>query len=231
MRSRFRLMLLVALLCGAAVGVSAVELLDDRPEILSDYAKARRLLRDGHFLEASRQFTQLAEHYPDSRNLDLFILNHAKAELYFGNRSDALEGFGDFINRFPNSPLIAHAYFFEGNSYYLKAQQSQAVAAYIDAFRLSNDIRLDDLIINSVVEAVAQAEVVTLGDADFGSLDPVRRCQLIEPVAVALEKRADTTQALRLRAVCTGRRAASRQFRGPVSEFRFGTGVIVAAVR
>ena len=208
MLSRLRLMFFVALLCGAATGVSAVELLDDRPEILSDYAKARRLLREGHYLEASREFAQLAEHYPDSKNLDLFILNHAKAELYFGNRSDALVGFGDFINRFSGSPLIAHAYFFEGNAYYLKAQESQAVAAYIDAFRLSNDPRLDELIINSVVEAVSQAQVVTLGDADFGSLDPVRRCQLIEPVAVALEKRADTSQAIRLRAVCSGHRAA-----------------------
>ena len=208
MRSRLRLMLLAALLCWAAVGVSAVELLDDSPEVLSDYAKARKLLRDGHFLEASRSFAQLAEKYPDSKNLDLFIFNHAKAELYFGNRSDALEGFGDFINRFPGSPLIAHAYFFEGNAYYLKAQLSQAVAAYIDAYRLSNDSRLDELVTNSMVDAVSQAESVALGEADFESLEPVRRCRLIEPIAQALERRADTTQAQRLRAVCTGRRQA-----------------------
>jgi branched-chain amino acid transport system substrate-binding protein len=209
MRSGLRLTLFAALLCWAAVGVSAVELLDDRPEILSEYAKARKLLLDGHYLEASRQFAQLAERYPDSKNLDLFVFNHAKAELYFGNRSDALVIFADFINRFPGSSLLAYAYFFEGNAYYLKAQVSQAVAAYIDAFRLSNDVRLDNMINGSLAEAVLQAQSVALGEADFSSLDPVRRCQLIEPIAQALEKRTDTTQARGLRAICAGHREAT----------------------
>ena len=146
MRSGLRLTFFAALLCWAAAGVGAVELLDDRPEVLSDYSQARKLLLDGQYLEASREFGQLAERYPDSKSLDLFVFNHAKAELYFGNRSDAIKAFADFINRFPGSALIAHAYFFEGNAYYLRAQVSKAVEAYIDAFRLSDDSRLDEMI-------------------------------------------------------------------------------------
>jgi tetratricopeptide (TPR) repeat protein len=208
MRSGLRLTIFAALLCWAAAGVTAVELLDERPEVLSEYSKARKLLLDGHYLEASRQFAQLAERFPDSRSLDLFVFNHAKAELYFGNRSDAVKAFADFINRFPGSALIAHAYFFEGNAYYLKAQASAAVEAYIDAFRLSSDARLDEMIESTLVEAVSQAQSVRLGDADFESLDPVRRCRLIEPLAAALEKRADTVQARELRSICTGHREA-----------------------
>jgi branched-chain amino acid transport system substrate-binding protein len=207
MRSGLRLTIFAALLCWAAAGVTAVELLDERPEVLSEYSKARKLLLDGHYLEASRQFAQLAERFPDSRSLDLFVFNHAKAE-YFGNRSDAVKAFADFINRFPGSALIAHAYFFEGNAYYLKAQASAAVEAYIDAFRLSSDARLDEMIESTLVEAVSQAQSVRLGDADFESLDPVRRCRLIEPLAAALEKRADTVQARELRSICTGHREA-----------------------
>ncbi|MEW5797178.1 MAG: penicillin-binding protein activator, partial [Candidatus Zixiibacteriota bacterium] len=203
MLSRLRLTLLAVTLWSTATVVSAVESLDDRPEVVSEYTRARLLLRDGDYLEAARQFARLADKFPDSKNLDLFIFNRAKAELYFGNRSEALNVLLSFINRFPSSNLIAHAYFFQGNAYYLKGQLDYAVEAYIDGYRLSQDLRLDDLIVVSLVEAVSGARTVALTEADFAGLDPARRCELIEPVARALAARADTAVAHSLRGLCS----------------------------
>ena len=113
MRPGLLLTLLAVLLWWTAVTPSVAESLDDQPEVVSEYARAKRLMREGDYLEASRVFRQLSARFPDSRNIDLFLFNRAKADLYFGNHDEALAGFGNFIRRFPNSPFAAHAYFFQ----------------------------------------------------------------------------------------------------------------------
>jgi len=202
MRSGPLLTLLAVLLWWTAVTPSVAESLDDQPEVVSEYARAKRLMREGDYLEASRLFMQLAGRFPHSRNIDLFLFNRAKADLYFGNHDEALAGFANYIRRFPNSPFAAHAYFFQGNIYYLKGQLSRAVAGYIDSYRRSEDRRLDDLLVSSLVEAVAGARSVSLSEADFAGLDQARRCRLIEPVAEALVARKDLTAAYNLMSMC-----------------------------
>ena len=204
MSSGLRLTILAVAFWATAVMVPAVELLDDRPDVVSDYTRAEKLLREGDYPGAARLFAQLADKNPESKNLDLFIFNRGKAELYSGNRSAALTSFATVINRFPASPVIAHAYFFQGNACYLMGQLDQAVQAYIDSYRLSDDSRLNEMIVKSLVEAVANARTVTLGEADFAGLDRTRRCQLIEPVARELAARADTAVANDLLSLCDG---------------------------
>lgn len=195
-------MVLAAILSSVAITPGAAESLDDRPEVVSEYARGKRLLREGNYLDAARQFMQLAGRFPDSKNLDLFIFNRSKAELYFGKHSEALAGFDDFIRRFPKSSYRAHAYFFQGNIYFLKGQLDRAVKAYIESYRQSTDQRLTDLLISSLVESIAGAKSVALSEADFSGLDNSRLCALIEPVAKALVARRDFKVARNLLALC-----------------------------
>jgi ABC-type branched-subunit amino acid transport system substrate-binding protein len=181
---------------------TAAETIDDQPDIVSEYARGKRLMREGNFLDASRLFMQLVGRFPDSKNVDLFIFNRAKADYYFGNFSEALAAFGDYIRRFPNAGAVAHAYFFQGNIYYLKNQLNRAVNSYVEAFRLCGDPRLKDLIVGSMVSMVNTAENVSLGPADFSRLSETNRCELLIPVADALMARQATESAARLMNVC-----------------------------
>jgi ABC-type branched-subunit amino acid transport system substrate-binding protein len=202
MRSILRLTALTLLIWSVAVLSGAAESLDDRPEVISEYAKGKRLLREGNYLEASRLFVQLAGRFPDSPNIDLFLFNRAKADLYFGSHSEALAGFQNFVRRFPQSDYLAHAYFFQGNIYYLKGQLDRAIANYVRSYRYSIDRRLSDMVVTSLVETVSGAKSVQLGEMDFAELDDVKRCQLIEPVAEALMARKNYRVAGDLAAMC-----------------------------
>jgi branched-chain amino acid transport system substrate-binding protein len=204
MRSALLLTLLAVFSRLVTVTPLTAETLDDVPEAVSEYARGERLLRDGDYLEASRLFARLIDRFPDSKNVDLFLFNQSRADLYFGDYAAALHGFETFIRRFPESAVIAHAYFFQGNSYYLKSDLSRAASSYIMAFRLSHDNRLDDLLVASLVEAVARAESVALGADDFEAIDPVRRCRLIQPLAQALVARQDYAVAGELMTLCGG---------------------------
>jgi len=204
MRSGLLLTLLAVFSRLVTVTSLTAETLDDLPEVVSEYARGERVLREGDYLEASRLFARLTDRFPDSKNVDLFLFNQSKADLYFGDYAAALHGFETFIRRFPESAVIAHAYFFQGNGYYLKSDLSRAAGSYITAFRLSHDQRLDDLLVASMIEAVAHAGSVTLGADDFKALDPDRRCRMIEPLAEALVARQDIAAAGDLMTLCGG---------------------------
>ena len=198
-----RTLLIGALLTVLIPGATAIaQTLDDNPEVVSEFAKGKRLLKEGNYLDASRLFTQLAGRFPDSRNVDLFVFNRAKADYYFGSYAEALAGFGDYIRRFPEGDAIAHACFFQGNIHYLRSRFDRAVSSYVDAFRRCTDPRLKDLIIGSMVAMVQSAESVSLGPADFSRLNESTRCDLIEPVAEAMVARNALQPASRLMAMC-----------------------------
>jgi len=207
MRSGLLLTLLAVFSRLVTVTPLTAETLDDRPEVVSEYGRGERLLRDGDYLEASRLFSRLVDHFPDSKNVDLFLFNQSKADLYFGDYAAALHGFETFIRRFPESAVIAHAYFFQGNGYYLKSDLPRAAGCYITAFRLSHDRRLDDLLVASLVEAVTHAGSVTLGVNDFKAINPDKRCRLIEPLTQALLARQDYAVASDLMTLCGGQTA------------------------
>jgi ABC-type branched-subunit amino acid transport system substrate-binding protein len=193
--------------------------LDDRPEVVTEFVRGERMLGEGDYLEASRLFARLAERFPDSKNLDLFLFNQAKADLYFGDYAAALHGFDTFIRRYPQSEMIAHAHFFLGNGYYLKNELSRATGSYVTAFRLSHDPRLDDLVVASMVEAVTRADSVSLGPGDFKEIEAARRCRLVEPVAQALTTRQDFAAAGNLMTLCGGKTVRDSARTGSASAF------------
>jgi ABC-type branched-subunit amino acid transport system substrate-binding protein len=185
-----------------AFATSPADTLDDNPEVLSLYARGKRLLREGNYLDAARVFEELAGRFSNSSNMDLFVFNRAKAEYYFGDYDKALAGFAGFVNRFPNSPLLPYARFFLGNINYLGGNVTQAFRDYIDAYAGSTDTRLDGLVEQAVGATVADAREVSLGLADFDRLKGAKRCTLIRVVADKLVSRDDLTTANRLLRAC-----------------------------
>lgn len=197
--------IMIALLLWLAAGMVSPlkgETLDDLPEVVSEYARGERLMRQGDFLEASRLFTQLAARFPDSKNVDLFVFNRAKAKMYFGEQADALATFDSFISRFPNSPYLAHAYYFEGNINYQRGQSRQAFTAYAEAYGLATDARLTRLVTSALVEMLDRARKVELGPSDFGSLSEKQRCDLSQKVSDGLVALGNYRAANNLLAVC-----------------------------
>ncbi|MCB2231090.1 penicillin-binding protein activator [bacterium] len=192
--------LLVAVLTLAAVPVA--DTIDDTPEAVSAYARGKRLMREGDFLQASREFERLAGLYPQSPNLDLFLFHRSKADYHFGDLAKAQAGFSNFTARFPSSPLVPYALFFLANVDYMRGQVDRAVDGYIDTYAASADSRLDDLVTSSLSAAILNARSVTLSPGDFRSVSVNRRCALMLTVADALASREDFTSAQRFRAEC-----------------------------
>lgn len=201
MPSRFFIIVLLWLAAGA-FSPARGESLDDLPEVVTEYAKGERLMRQGDFLEAARLFTQLAGSFPDSKNVDLFVFNRGKAKMYFGELGDALATFESFITRFPHSPYLAYAHFFRGNILYQRGQAQRAFEAYTEAYRLGADARLTRLALNSMVEMLDHARTVELGPSDFGAMTEKQRCDLSSKLADALIGRQNYRVANNLMAVC-----------------------------
>jgi branched-chain amino acid transport system substrate-binding protein len=178
------------------------EILDDLPEVISLYAKGKRLIRGGSYLEASRVFEEIAGRFPSSPNIDLIIFNRAKADYHFGDYDKALAGFKLFASRFPRSPLRAHALFFQANADYIRGRVNPAVRCYIDAYGAAGDKRLRDLIVSSIGEAIADAKAVSLGAEDFEGLSKEAKCTLIVHVVDMLTRRGDYEAAEALAHVC-----------------------------
>ncbi|MBU0984332.1 MAG: penicillin-binding protein activator [candidate division Zixibacteria bacterium] len=202
MRRQLLIIVLLCLVGGVIPPICGAETIDDLPEVMSEYARGKRLMREGDWLGASRSFEQLAGRFPQSPNRDLFLFNRAKSQYHFGNYPEALAGFSSFIRRYPDSPLLAHAYFFQGNVLYLRGQLDGAVASYVTAYQRCKDTRLADLLVASLSAAVAGAKSVSLGPADFEGLSPAKKCRLVEPVAEALVGKGQYAAAGRLLALC-----------------------------
>ncbi|HUV30774.1 MAG TPA: penicillin-binding protein activator [Acidobacteriota bacterium] len=193
--------IVLLLISGNAAHVAG-ESLDDVPEAVSLYAQGKRMLRQGDWLQAARIFEELTGRFPRSRNIDLFLFNRAKAEYYFGEYDEALAGFNSFALRFMGSPYCAHARFFAGNIYHHRGNLSRALASYIDAFGLSGDAALDELVIGSIRALLDRAGTVSVGPADFTELQAEKRCRLIRSVAEVLVKRNEVYSAKTLLAMC-----------------------------
>jgi branched-chain amino acid transport system substrate-binding protein len=199
------MLIAVVAMCAALVSADTI---DDTPEAVSSYAKGKRLMREGDFLEASRVFEQLAGRFPQSPNLDLFLFHRAKADYHFGDLAKAEAGFSNYSARFPGSPLAPYATFFQANIDYMRGLVDRAVEDYIAAYAASGDPRLSDLIVSSLTAAVINARSVALSPADFRSVPADRRCPLMLAVADALVTRDESESAKRLRAEC-GQAASS----------------------
>ncbi|MBD3404143.1 ABC transporter substrate-binding protein, partial [candidate division GN15 bacterium] len=196
----------VALLVAVALLVSAIagfaDTIDDDPEAVSQYAKGKRLLREGDYLEASRVFERLAGRFPGSPNIDLFLYHRAKADYHFGDYAKAAAGFANFTARFPASPMVPYAVFFQANIDYSRGNLNRAVEKWIRAYADSDDLRLSDLVTSSLSAAITNAESVRMSPADFRSVPVGKRCELMLDIADALASREQFADAERLRTEC-----------------------------
>jgi len=181
----------IALLLSLVLATSvAAETIDDSPEVVSLYNKGKRLLRQAEWLDAARLFEELAGRFPDSKNSGLFLFNRAKAEYYFGDYDKALAGFNLYVSRHTDSRHRGHAKFFVGNIYYIKGNPGQALASYIEAYGLTSDTQLEQILQESIGGVITAASSVDIGPVDFDMLEEEKRCRLIQEVAgLLLERR------------------------------------------
>ena len=192
----------IALLVLLTTCFVSAEILDDDQEVVSLYAKGKRLLREGNFLEASRLFEELTGRFPNSPNIDLILFNRAKADYYFGDLDKAQAGFANFASRFPASSFYAHARFFQGNANYSKGNVSRAVRNYIEAYRTANDDQLESMISRALVSAVDAAGEFGLGADDFNNLPDEKKCPLLTRIVNSLARHKNFVAAKRLAAIC-----------------------------
>ena len=89
----------LTLLVAYSIGLCAGGI-NDQSEVVADYSKGRRLMRAEDYYGASKIFKQLEGRFPDSKNLDLFILHRSKCDYYLGEYSQASAGFSYFLKRF-----------------------------------------------------------------------------------------------------------------------------------
>lgn len=183
-------------------GVSAAEIIDDSPEVISLYEKGKRLLREKDWFGAVDVFKELEARFPGSPNSDLFVFNRGKAKYHLADYSEAVAAFNYFISRFPNSAYLAHAYFFLGSSHYLKGDVNRAVQTHLKAFELSNDRELDELLTASLLGAFRNAASVNLTDADFRRLSEDKACALARPLSRIHLERGEMSRAASMLAVC-----------------------------
>lgn len=195
-------LLWITLILFLATGSVTAELLNDDPVVVSLYAKGKRLLREGNFLNASRTFEELAGRFPDSPNIDLILFNKAKANYYFGDLDKAQAGFANFAGRFPGSSYYAHARYFQGNANYSKGNVSRAVRNYIEAYRATRDEQLESMISQAIVSAVDAAGQFGLGADDFVGLAEKKKCPLLKRITSSLVKQKNFVAAKRLAAIC-----------------------------
>ncbi|UCD63317.1 MAG: penicillin-binding protein activator [Candidatus Zixiibacteriota bacterium] len=189
-------------LIGVLMVSAGAETISDAPEVISQYEKGKRLLREGDWFAAVDVFQELEARFPQSPNLDLFVFNRAKARLYLGQYSEAGAAFTYFISRFPGSPIKPHAYFFLANSEYLRGNISRAVGAYLKAYELTRDESLEELVKTSLLAAFASAGSVNLTDADFRKLPQDKACALILPLSEIQLQRGEVERATNLLAYC-----------------------------
>ena len=193
----------IALLLSLVMATSvAAETIDDSPEVVSLYNKGKRLLRQAEWLDAARLFEELSGRFPDSRNFGLFLFNRAKAEYYFGDYDKALAGFNLYISRYTDSRYHGHARFFVGNIYYIKGKPGQALASYIEAYGLTSDTRLEQMLQEAIGGVITAASTVDIGPVDFDMLDEEKRCRLIRAVADLLLERSEFYAARNLLETC-----------------------------
>jgi len=194
----------VGLLLAVAIGSITYGGINDRGEVVADYAKGRRLMREGDYLGASRHFEHMKGQYPDSKNLDLFVFHRAQCDYHLGQFSAAAVGFEYFLSHFGDSPEVPYGHFFLANCHHRLSRVTDAVESYLEAYRLSHDKRLDEIVGASLEAAFETASSVSLDPALLNDLPQPKRCRVIRAAAARLTSSGDAAMAERLLASCGG---------------------------
>ena len=193
---------LLAALCLSMLPPALTGAIDDVDEVRSLFARGQRQLREGNWHDAAQTFRQLEGRFPDSPNLDLFVFHRAKADYYFGEWSKAIAGFTYFTSQFPRSPEVPYALFFLGNTFYRNGDFTKASGSYVQAYRLSEDPRLDDLVLVSLETMFESAGILELGRADLQRVPRDKVCPLAKTLAAALTARGDENRAREVMDLC-----------------------------
>jgi len=191
-------LLLLVILSGSATAENET----DKQNIKQAIAKGKRLIREGNYLQATRVFEGLAGQYPNSSDIDQFIFYRAKAKYYFGDYADAIAGFSFFISRFPDSQQKPYALFLQANAYYRNGDLNNAFKQYLNAYQLSNDLDLNEMILNSLAAMYENASSVDVHVSEFGNLPEKKKCLLIDKLAPVLITRNMIQEAKNLLAIC-----------------------------
>jgi len=191
-------LLLLVILSGSATAENET----DKQNIKQTIAKGKRLIREGNYLQATRVFEGLAGQYPNSSDIDQFIFYRAKAKYYFGDYADAIAGFSFFISRFPDSQQKPYALFLQANAYYRNGDLNNAFKQYLNAYQLSNDLDLNEMILNSLAAMYENASSVDVHVSEFGNLPEKKKCLLIDKLAPVLITRNMIQEAKNLLAIC-----------------------------
>ncbi|RKX26807.1 MAG: hypothetical protein DRP47_07615 [Candidatus Zixiibacteriota bacterium] len=154
----------------------------DPPEANSQFARGKRLLREGDWWSAASVFEQLAGQYPQSRDLDQFIFYRAKAKYYLGELNDAIAGFSHFLTRFPNSPQKPYVSFFLANAYYRRGDINRALDQYLSAYSESRDSRLNRLLLKSLTALFQNAGTISISEKELDVLPDDKKCCLVKPL-------------------------------------------------
>jgi ABC-type branched-subunit amino acid transport system substrate-binding protein len=179
-----------------------VTAIDDQPEAVSMFEKGRRFMSDGNFSEALDMFQELEGRFPESINLQFFIFNKAKAQYYLNQHTEASASFHYYINRFPNSKYLAHAYFFLGNSLYLKQDIIGAFEAFKTSFNISTDKKLDSMILSSMSATFQNVTELSLTASNFSEMIQNKKCRLLTMLADEYQRRGEISRANSAKAEC-----------------------------
>lgn len=193
----------VAVLILTAASSALADNVNDPPEAQTQYQTGKRLMREGDFKGAQKIFDELTEKHPVSDHLDLYIFQRAKAKYYLGDFDYTVTSLSYLTDRFPKSRLLAHAYFFLGNAYYLNGEIGAAFKSFLDSYRVSSDKRLDQILLSSIAATVENASKVSLSAADFEEIPGNKKCHIAQFVAKVLMSRGDSLQAIQVVKACS----------------------------
>lgn len=175
--------------------IASVATAENSAEADNLFTQGRQYMNSGQFAQAVKIFEQLEGQYGNSDKADEYLFSRGKALYYLGEVNDSRAAFGYFTKRFNNSKLLAHAYFFLGNCYYLSNDVAGSVEAYTKAFAISGDQALDDLLKSSLTHAFRNAPTLTMGEADFINLTAEKKCTLFKILADEYQLRGENSRA------------------------------------
>ncbi len=172
-----RIALLLLLLLSSQVGADTVQ---------SSFKKAYKTLNAGDYSEAYSLFSELYLQYPNHTNADRFLFFKAKAGYYAERYEFGIIEFKKLTKDFPRSKYRAHAYFFLGNCFYKISRADLAIRAYANAYRISADKKLDQLILSSIEAIPLDPRTAILEQITSIPMSDNRKCDILIAAANAL---------------------------------------------
>lgn len=187
-----------------SIGTAAA---DEQPS----FEQAFNMLEEGKYGDAYKLFSDffVSDKNPQNGARNLFYL--AKAAYYADSLEKSRGNFDRLISSYPESPYVPYSYFYLGNIYYRMGRETNAMIAYLDAYKLSSDKKLDSLILNSVEAAVGAPRSIALEEISFGAISGEKKCRLAISVGHGLMHQKNYQSVPAALSGCTGWEASALQ--------------------